>query len=149
MKDIVYTIDQFKETIIFHTIVAILLIAISTVLLCVFWKKPRPEGSRLFKAWWIVVLILVASCLKPIALIPAFVDIYTNAIEVVEVSNCGRQYNTRSASGLVRSETTFNTVDGKRLTGYFIENVKISAQSHGYILYAKHSHYILDFDLYE
>lgn len=39
MKDIVYTINQFKETIIFHTIVAILLIAISTVLLCVFWKN--------------------------------------------------------------------------------------------------------------
>lgn len=38
MKDIVYTINQFKETIIVHTIVAILVIAISTVMLCI-WRK--------------------------------------------------------------------------------------------------------------
>ena len=86
MKDIVYTINQFKETIIVHTIVAILVIAISTVMLCIWRKKSRLEGSKLFKAWWIVVLLLVVSCMKFIMLIPAFVDIHTNAIEVVEIS---------------------------------------------------------------
>ena len=149
MKDIVYTINQFKETIIVNTIVAILVIAISTVMLCIWRKKSRLEGSKLFKAWWIVVLLLVVSCMKFIMLIPAFVDIHTNAIEVVEISNCDRQHNTKSVGGLARSRITFTTVDGKRMIGYFIENVEISDQSHGYILYAKHSRYILDCDLYE
>lgn len=149
MKDIVYTINQFKETIIFHAIVTILVVAIYIVLLCVWRKKARLDGSKLFKAWWIVALLLVVSCMKLIMLIPAFVDIHTNAIEVVEVSNCDRQYNTKSVSGLARSRITFNTVDGKKLTGYFMENTEIPYQSRGYILYAKYSHYIFDYDLYK
>lgn len=149
MKDIIFTIDQFKDTVIFHAAVAILVIAISIVLLCIWRKKARPDGSKLCKAWWIVVLLLVVSCMKLIMLIPAFVDIHTDAIEVVEISSCDRQYNTKSVGGLARSRITFTTVDGKRLIGYFIDNVKISANSRGYVVYANHSRYILDYDLHE
>lgn len=114
MKNTVYMIDQFKENIMFEIILAILGITISIVLLCICRKKKRPEGSKLFIAWWIVILILCASCGSIISLIPAFIDIHTGSIDVVEVLNTTKSYNAHSINGLVRGRIDFTNVDGEK-----------------------------------
>ena len=83
--------------------------------------------------------------------IPAVINIYTDNISVVEISDYSCRYHHQGVGSLNPSGTTisFSTIDGERMYGHMIEEFDIPSSGHGYILYAKNSHYILDCELFE
>ncbi len=94
--------------------------------------------------------MLGVACIKLVTFILAFVDVYTDNIKVVEVTDYKYFYHNRQLL-LPGDETfTFTTIDGERLFGrMYNENADFPENGHGCILYAKYSHLILDFDLTE
>ena len=147
MQDTTQTIRDFKENIIFNSIFALFFIIIFAILLCVLFKKSRQADSIIYKAWWIVVLLLGVTCLRLFMLIPAFIDVYTDNIKVVEVTNYRwHNYNT-SLSSLASGPVV--QFEGEGGYGRMLTDADFPENSHGSILYAKYSHMILDFDLTE
>ena len=125
MKDTIQTINRFRNNLITDSIFMMFFIIVFIILLFVLTRKSRPEFSKLYKAWWIVCLMLIIVCIRLLMLIPAYVDVYTDNIKVVEIT------------------------DYSCLYGHMIKEFDIPDNGHGYILYSKYSHYILNCDLHE
>lgn len=150
MQDITQTIRDFKENIIFDSIFALFFIIIFAILLCVLFKKSRQADSIIYKAWWIVVLLLGVTCLRLFMLIPAFVDAYMDNIKVVEVTGYRWYgYNASLVSLASGPKIRFTNIEGERRYGRMLTDADFPENGHGCILYAKYSHLILDFDLTE
>lgn len=150
MKDTIQTINRFRNNLITDSIFMMFFIIVFIILLFVLTRKSRPEFSKLYKAWWIVCLMLIIVCIRLLMLIPAYVDVYTDNIKVVEITDYSCSYHSYGLP-LSRSRTKvdFTTIDGKRLYGHMIKEFDIPDNGHGYILYSKYSHYILNCDLHE
>lgn len=151
MKDTIQTISRFKVDIIVDNIFMFLFIIVFIILLCILRKKTRTEGSILYKVWWIVLFLLVMACMRLFLSTLTLVDVYTDNIKVVEVTDYEFSYPSRGIMflGSTRQVITFTTITGERMYGHMLEYADIPAHGHGYILYAKHSHYVLDYDLRE
>ena len=152
MKDTIQTISRFKENIIIDNIFLLFFIIVFIILLCILRKKTRTEGSILYKVWWIVLFLLIIACMRLFMSIMPLVDVYTDNIKVVEVTDYKLEHH-RSMGMITLSSAsmriTFTTITGERMYGHMLEYADIPAHGHGYILYAKHSHYVLDCDLRE
>ncbi len=151
MKDTVETINLFKENIVIQCILMILFIGVLTTILCIIRKKARSKDSIHYKVRWIVLVLLIFTCMRLFMFIPVSIDISTNNIKVIEISDYSCRYNHQGSGSLNPSGTTisFSTVDGERMYGHLVDEFEIPSSGHGYILYAKYSHYILDCELYE
>ena len=151
MKDTIQTISQFKENILFNCIITIFFIVVFIITLCIIKKKAQLKNSIQHKVWWVTLYLMTFACIRLFMFIPSVIDLSTNNICVVEVSDYSCRYHHQWGGSLNPSGTTidFSTTDGKRMIGHLVEDFEIPTNGYGYVLYAKYSHYILDCELYE
>lgn len=148
MKNTIHTISQFKELLLFRSIIDIVfIVAFIVILLCI--KKRVPVNSIIGKIRLIIWLLLVILCINFFRLIPSYIDVYTDNIKVMEISEYSCRYNRGGVLNPGGPTIDFTAESGKHMLGYLVDDFEIPSSGHGYILYAKFSHYILDCDLRE
>ena len=146
MQEKSQAISGFLKSLVAEGIVLLLIIAVLVLLFCVITRKLKGRKNIIYKARLLLLLFAALVCLKLVMLIPAWIDVYTDTIEVIEVTKYTCSYHNQPQFTLNPYGTTvhFTTADGTSFYGYLLEEFDISDEGHGSILYAKHSHYILD-----
>ena len=87
MKDTIQTISQFKENILFNCIITIFFIVVFIITLCIIKKKAQLKNSIQHKVWWVTLFLMAFACIRLFMFIPSVIDLSTNNICVVEVSD--------------------------------------------------------------
>ena len=142
MGNIDETISNFQKNILVDLILSFIILFIILTIFCIVIVKFKSEKIK-----WIILLPLIWVSAHIIFLIPSFVDVYTDNIKTIEITdyiyrgNSGISYNLNPHG----QKITFNTLDGNRDYGYFLKDSDIPKNGHGSILHAKYSHYILDY----
>ena len=149
MQERTQIIGDFTKSIVAEAIILLVGIAILILLFCVMTIKLKGKNNFLYKSRLILLFIVFIVCLKLGFLIPAFIDVYADTIEIVEIMEYECLYHNQPSFTLNPYGTTvsFTTPDGNTLYGYLLDEDDIPDKGYGSILYAKHSRYIIDYTL--
>ena len=149
MQEKAQIIGDFTKSIVAEAVILLIVIAVLILLFCVMRVKLKGKNDWLYKSRLILLFIVFLVCLKLGSLIPAFIDVYADTIEIVEMTEYECLYHNQPSFTLNPYGTTvsFTTADGNSLYGYLLEEGDIPDKGYGSILYAKHSRYILDYIL--
>lgn len=155
MKNIGEAISEFGGRVVFFSAFAIVIILALVIAILIIGKIIKKKSLKKNSACGIVRGLLFAFIIPIVAelvmMIPAYIDIFTDNIKVVEVSDYVSLYQSKSHTFLHTGKSiAFTTSDGERLKGRLTEEFDIPSEGgHGKILYAKYSKCILDCDLHE
>lgn len=146
MRDKSQAVGDFINNISLESLFLFIIIAILIMLFCFITIKLKRKNNLIYKARLVIIFLIAMFFLKFVFLIPAFVDVYTDSIEFVEISNYEFLYHNQSQFSLNPYGTTviFTTTDEESLYGYLLSEYVFSNEPCVSFLYAKHSHYIID-----
>lgn len=141
-------INDFKFDIIAHAILNLFLFSILIFLFCLFTFKLK-TNKKVYNLRLIAIVAIFLVGTKIVYLIPAFIDVHTNSIQLIDIQEYHSTYNQQTFASMNPKGISIDFIDfnGNHSYGYPLDDSNIPKKGYGTILYAKHSKYILDYDL--